>query len=164
MEVTSSTTSQYSWICVNTNSRTCQLTSICKELVRKTPHPGDPYLTILSLFLPLTQVCLSPESPIKRDIMHCIITSGPLVSARPRRLVPEWLKIARKEFGHMLQQGIIRPSSSAWSLPLPIVPKKTVEWHSCCDIALLIGLLGRTATQSHTSRIFHIHSKVPLFS
>ena len=88
-------------------------------------NTGDPYLTLLSQFPTLTQVC-SPDSPIKHDITHHIITSGPPVSARPRRLAPERLKIARKEFDHnMLQLGIVRPSSSAWSSPLHMVPKKT---------------------------------------
>ena len=65
------------------------------------------------------------EHVIKHDITHHIVTTGPPTSSRTRRLAPERLQIARKEFEHMLQLGIIRPSSSSWSSPLHMVPKKT---------------------------------------
>ena len=51
--------------------------------------------------------------PIKHDITHHIATTGPPFSAHPRRLPPEKLKIARQEFEHMLQEGIIQPFSIA---------------------------------------------------
>ena len=78
------------------------------------------YLDLLSHFPILMQVC-SPDCPIKHDITHHIITTGPPVYARPRCLAPERLQIAKREFEHMLQLGIIRPSSSAWSSPLHVV-------------------------------------------
>ena len=59
------------------------------------------------------------------DVTHHIITSGPPVHARARRLPPERLAIARREFDHMLQLGIVRPSSSMWATPLHMVSKKT---------------------------------------
>ena len=55
---------------------------------------------------------------VKHDVTHHIETKGPPVAARPRRLAADKLGIARNEFDHMLDLGIIRPSSSNWSSPL----------------------------------------------
>ena len=73
---------------------------------------SNPYLALLAGFPALTQVC-SPDTPVKHDVTHHIETTGPPASARPRRLAPDRLRAAKQEFEHMLQLGIIRPSSSA---------------------------------------------------
>ena len=74
------------------------------------------------------------EEAVKHDVTHHIETTGPPVSARPRRLAPDRLKSVRQVFDHMLQLGIIRPSSSTWSSPLHMVAKKTPgDWRPCGD-------------------------------
>lgn len=70
----------------------------------------------------ITRPC-NTEVPAKHTVTHHIITNGPPVFARHRRLFGERLHIARKEFEYMLELGIIRPSSN-WALPLHVVPKK----------------------------------------
>jgi len=56
------------------------------------------------------------------------------VFEKPRRLSPEKLSIAKKEFESMIEMGICGPSKSQWASPLQVVRKKgTNEWRPCGD-------------------------------
>ncbi|GFW07982.1 hypothetical protein TNCV_3921141 [Trichonephila clavipes] len=55
--------------------------------------------------------------------VHHIITTGPPVTARPRRLHPKLYDAVKVEFEFLLAQCIIRSSKSPWSSPLHVVPK-----------------------------------------
>ena len=79
----------------------------------------DPYQILLRSYPELTNLNFV-VSKSTHETTHHIETTGAPVFSRPRRLPADKLKAAKAEFNHMVQLGIIRPSSSPWASPLHI--------------------------------------------
>lgn len=98
----------------------------------KTFSTTSPYAELLAEFPSIT--ILAPAGTLsKTSIVHRIETTGQPTYARPRRLAPEKLVAARKEFENLMKLGICRPSSSSWASPLHMVKKADGTWRPCGD-------------------------------
>ncbi|GBM47648.1 Transposon Ty3-I Gag-Pol polyprotein [Araneus ventricosus] len=110
-----------------------------------------PYHSILSKF-PELLTKVSGNFGASHNVEHCIETLGPPVFFKARRLYPEKLKFLREEFQTLMEQGIIRPSNSAYASPVHFFKKQNGDWRICGDFRRLNSI-----TISDHYPLPHIH-------
>ena len=101
-----------------------------------TVNLDEPYTTLINKYPDVTTaVQFSSVNDLQTTAAttHHILTSGPPLSCRPRRLNGEKLIAAKKDFEFMLASGICRPSKSPWATPLHITWKKDGKPRCCGD-------------------------------
>ncbi|KAL7306185.1 hypothetical protein TKK_0001629 [Trichogramma kaykai] len=91
------------------------------------------YEALLKEFADLIEPSSSPVKIQNLPVKHSIVTYGPPVAERPRRLTGERLAAAKEAFDDLLKKGIIRPSNSQWASPLHLVPKSNSTWRVTGD-------------------------------
>ena len=117
---------------------TCQTAAIAAAWSRDThlhvveQHNPTVFSKLLDEFPTITQPSFQLKQPA-HGVEHHIVTEGPPVHARPRRLHPRSLKTAKDEFDNMERLGIVRRSDSQWASPLHMVPKANGESRPCGD-------------------------------
>jgi hypothetical protein len=109
---------------------TCGHTSPQDGLLSLSAIPGpERFRQIVAQFPQVVNLQKSLPAPTT-GVEHHIVTRGPPVTARFRRLDAEKLAAAKAEFLQLEKEGIVRRSDSSWASPLHMVRKPDGSWPS----------------------------------
>lgn len=80
------------------------------------------FAKLLEQFPDLTRPGVQREKNIPNRTEHVIETTGMPIPAKARRLTPEKLKAAKKEFEELMRRGEARPSKSPYASAIHMAP------------------------------------------
>jgi len=118
------------------NSPSSRVTSPPSAATAPVSRVNLPMPTTIPAILDLFQVVLNPGMELPQttcDVAHFLSTRGPPVASAFRRLDPEKLEAAEKEFAALEAAGVVRRSTSPWASPLHMVRKADGSWRPCGD-------------------------------
>ncbi|KAK3792624.1 hypothetical protein RRG08_035956 [Elysia crispata] len=110
----------------------CYVSAVTSTNLALVEPSSNKFRKLLNEFPDLLKPTFS-TAEVKHGVHHFIPTKDRPVFARARRLAPDRLAIAKKEFSEMEKMGIIRKSSSPWASPLHMVSKPNGGWRPCGD-------------------------------
>ena len=102
-------------------------------------------MALLNKYKSLFQI--GNNQPIGRTsvVKHDILTEGPPIRQKYRRLPVATKSVVNEEVKKMLQSGVIRRSTSPWSSPVVLVRKKDGSWRFCVDFRKLNSITHKDA-------------------
>ncbi|GFR58397.1 retrovirus-related Pol polyprotein [Elysia marginata] len=92
-------------------SSPCSISRVATTALALIEQESNTFRKVLQDFPALLQPTFS-STAVKHGVQHHVPTTGPPVHSRARRLAPDKLAVAKKEFMKMEQMGIIRKSNS----------------------------------------------------